>query len=58
MLIEIYKEALFVMQERASPTTVVYCGWGTTIEEMVSTFCNAGGSCELVCKVLNLAYYK
>ena len=56
MLNEIYKEALAVMSQRSQSSTV-YCGWGTTIDDMVNDYCLMGGSWRLVRKVLNLAYY-
>ena len=54
---EIFNSAIDAMAERQFSSTV-YCGWGTTIDQMVDEFCDQGGSWRLVRKVLNLAYYR
>ena len=54
MLHTIFIEALNYIEEDYSANA----GWGTTIDEMVQDYCDAGGSWRLLRKVLNLAYYK
>lgn len=34
------------------------CGWGTTIEQMVDDLMDSGHSWNIVCKVMNLAFYR